>query len=384
MRLLFLCTLLLSFASCNQVGIGAASAVKNFFTSPIKAVEGVISNGDYAEKKEETLKNRKNSSEGEVEYCLDESGNPIDKNDISSITNLSKNIRTLACKCRPWGDCPTNICSCSIQCPTGFDIFKRPGDMTTKKLSTTENGLAFRNWNIPSQHEQTQGYCWGHARVTSQFNRLGFFKPEQRAPYNISASDPAEQDRAIDYYKRIIDQIVKNKPMDIPGFPDLKTMSEHPALQSYLADKVAKTWADHAMSWQGLKTGLSSGRKSNAEYKKIFNEVKERIDMNMQPTIVFTSRGASFQTHAVLVSHYEVLNNGELALCLRDNNYPESHAKNCEDYMTIHPTKGLVYPGASWGEIGDITIAHNDKADASAQADALRKKCLTEKDCPLK
>lgn len=384
MRALLFYVLLLSIASCNQTGLGVGSAVKNFFTSPIKAVEGIFSDGDYAEKKEETLKNRKNSSKTDVEYCLDETGTPVEKSDLSSIEKLSKDIRTLACKCRPWGDCPTNICSCSIQCPTGFDIFKRPGDMTTKKLSKPENGLAFRNWSIPSKHEQTQGYCWGHARVTSQFNRLGFFKPNAKPPYNINSTDPNEQDHAIDYYKKLIDQIVKNKPVDIPGFSNLKTMSEHPALQSYIADKVAQTWADHAMSWQGLKTGLSSGRKSNSDYKKVFNDIKERIDMNMQPTIVFTSRGEAFQTHAVLVSHYQVLSNGEMALCLRDNNNPETNAELCEDFMVISPTKGLVYPGGTWGEIGDITIAHNDKADASAQADALRKKCLTEKDCPLK
>ncbi len=384
MRAILFILLLLNFMSCNQTGLGAGSAIKNFFTSPIKAVEGLISNGDYAEKKEETIKNRKNANEENIEYCLDETGQPFEKDNLSSIDLLRKNIRTLACKCRPWGDCPTNICSCGIQCPSGFDIFRHPGDITPKKLSTPENGLAFRNSGVPSQHSQTQGYCWGHARVTSQFNRLGFFKPNQKAPYNIEASDPAEQDRAIDYYKRIIDQIDSNKPMDIPGFPNLKTMSEHPALQSYIADKVAKSWADQAMSWQGLKTGLSSGRKSNSDYQKVFRDVKERLDMNMQPTIVFTSRGSSFLTHAVLVSHYEVLQNGEIALCLRDNNNPETNAASCVDYTMISPTKGLVYSDPMFGEIGDITVAHNDKADASAQADALRKKCLTEKDCPLK
>lgn len=376
--------LLLNLISCNQVGIGAGSAIKNFFATPIKAVQGIVSDADYDEKKEETIKNRKQAAKTDIEYCLDEAGLPIEKNDLSSINKLSNNIRTLACKCRPWGDCPTNICSCGIQCPTGFDIFRHPGDMTTKKLSTPQNGLSFRNGRTPSKHSQTQGYCWGHARVTSQFNRLGFFKPNQKAPFNIQAQDPKEQDRAIDYYKKIIDQIDNNKPMDIPGFPDLQTMSKHPALQSYIADKVAKSWADQAMSWQGLSTGMGAAKKSNADYLKVFNEVKERIDMNMQPTIVFTSRGTTFDTHAVLVSHYEKGINGELILCLRDNNNPEIHASLCKDKMTIHPTKGLVYSDPAWGEIGDITVAHNDKPDATAQADALREKCLKEKDCPLK
>ena len=384
MRALLLIMLLFNLVSCNQVGLGVGSAVKNFFTTPIKAVEGLISGADYEDKKEETIKNKKNSSETVMEYCLDEAGQPVDKSELSSIDLLQKNIRTLACKCQPWGDCPTNICSCGIQCPTGFDIFKHPGDMTPKKLSTPENGLSFRNGYVPSKHSQTQGYCWGHARVTSQFNRLGFFKPGVKPPHNIWSRDSEEQDNAIEYYKKIIDQVSNNKAVDIPGFPDLKTMSEHPALQSYIADKVAQTWADHAMSWQGVKTAIGTGQKSNADYKKIFSEVKERLDMNMQPTIVFTARGSNFLTHAVLVSHYEVLNNGDIALCLRDNNNPERNAASCADRMTINPTQGLVYSDPMFGKIGDINIAHNDKSDASAQADALREKCLKEKDCPLK
>lgn len=384
MKFHVLMMLLLLLVSCNQNGLGAGGVVKNFFTAPIQGISSLFTNADYKEKREATLKKEGQEKEGELEYCIDQTGHPINEEALSSIDQLSKKVRKTACRCSPWGNCPISVCSCDTQCPKGFDIFRHPADVTPEKLSNEKNGLAFRNSSIPSKYEQTQGYCWGHARLTSQFNRLAFFKPEAKPPYNIDSDNYEEQQDAIEYYKTIIDKVDDNQAVNIPGFTDLQTLSDHPALQSYMADKVAKGWAKQAMSWQGLKTGLGGEKKSNQEYKKLFQEVKERIDMNMQPTIVFTGRGSKFYTHATLVSHYETMPDGQLKLCLRDNNNSELNASACADHMTIHPEKGLVYSDPMWGPIGSINVAHNENADSSAQAESLRKKCLSEKDCPLK
>jgi hypothetical protein len=142
---------------------------------------------------------------------------------------------------------------------------------------------------------------------------------------------------------------------------------------------MARGWADQAMSWQGLFTAADGRKQSNESYSKLFTDVKERIDLHMQPTIVFTSRGSPFTTHAVLVSHYETLPGGSLKLCLRDNNHSESRAATCRDNMMIDPGLGLVY--SAWGEIGSAKLAHNDNADAAAQAASLERKCSDEKGC---
>lgn len=382
MRLVFFLLFIPTLASCNQNMIGAESAVKNFFSSPINGVKSLFTDSSFDEKRRETIQHRKKKDNSkQVSYCIDTSGKPVDDSRLSSLEKLQQKIRTVACNCAPWGSCPTSVCSCAIQCPAGFDIFKHPSDMTTKKISQEKNGLAFRNRTIPSKYQQTQGYCWGHSRLTSQFNRLAFFKPQKKAPYSINAKNSSEQVKAINYYKKIIDKIDRNEAVDIPGFRDLKSFSEHPALQSYIADKVAKSWARHAMSWQGLSVATGSSKRTNAEYTQVFKDIKERLDMNMQPTIVFTKRGEKFYTHASLVSHYETLKNGQLKLCLRDNNNPEIYAEPCIDHMIIDPKKGLLYSDRRWGEIGDMTIVHNDKSDAVAQADSLREKCRNEKGC---
>lgn len=381
MKLLFLLVLLPTIASCNQVSLGAGSIVKNFLASPVTGVKSLFTDASYEKEREDTLNKRKEKKGKDLTYCIDQSGRPIDDTGLSDLDKLRNKIRTTACSCSPWGNCPISVCSCDIQCPKGFDIFLHPKGITPMKLSQEKNGLAFRNKRIPSRFKQTQGYCWGHARLTSQFNRLAFFKPNIKPPYNINSKSAQEQDKAVEYYKDLIDKIDDNEAVDIPGFSDLKTLSDHPAMQSYLADKVAKSWASQAMSFQGLSIATGSGKQSNAHYTKFFKDVKERIDMNMQPTVVFTNRGSSFETHAALVSHYETLSNGQIKLCLRDNNNPESNAATCKDNMTIDPKKGLVYSDRSWGEIGDISIAHNEKSDATAQADSLRKKCQSEKGC---
>ena len=375
--------LLLLLVSCNQNGLGVGGAVSNFFTAPFKGVSSIFTDNQYEEERQKTKEEqaKKENSQGDLQYCLDQSGQPIDADHLSEMDKLKQKIRTVACRCLPWGNCPTNVCSCSIQCPQGFDIFKHPAELTPKNLSDEKNGLAFRNSSIPSQYEQTQGYCWGHARTTSQFNRLAFFRPEQKPPFDINSTNSNEQDKAIDYYKELIDRVGRNEATNIPGFPDLKSLSEHPALQSYIADNVAKTWAKHAMSWQGLSLGLGSGQQSTEYYQKFFKDVKERIDMNMQPTVVFTGRGSSFYTHAALISHYETLPNGQIKICMRDNNVAESRARDCQDNMMIHPTKGLIYSNPMWGEIGTIKLAHNENSDATEQAASLRSKCKAERGC---
>ncbi len=381
MKFIFFIIPLFVLTACDQTGLGVTSAIKNVALSPITAVGNIFSDKEYKKNKEATKKQSEESEEeGLKQFCLDQNNKPLPMNEVDQLLGLKKNIRQSACQCVSWGNCPAEICSCNILCPEGFAIFKHPAEMTSKNLSQEKNGLAFRNDSIPSKHQQTQGYCWGHARMTSQFNRLAFFKPKNKPPFNLNSSNLNEQNKAIEFYKELIDKVSNNEAVDIPGFPDLMSLSEHPAFQSYIGDKVAKSWADNAMSWQALSSGLGSAKLSNEKYRRAFSDIRERIDMNMQPTIVFTSRDSKFFTHAVLVSHYEKLQDGSVKLCLRDNNNSELNASDCTDSMTIDPEKGLIY--SDWGEIGSISVAHNENPDANAQASSLKEKCKKEIKCP--
>lgn len=389
-RLLWILALLMLASACNQNGLGVWNATKNFFATPINAVKSFFTDASYEYKKSRTGYN--SASAEDIRYCAGSDGSPIMGEKLSELEKLSDEVMATTCQCRPWGDCPTNVCPCERQCPNDFKIFERPEHQPIQNLTTIENGLAFRNGSTPGDYEETQGYCWGHANLNSQFNRLAFFNPEQKPPYDIQSSDPAEQQRAVEFYKKVIDQINNNEVAEIPGFKNLHQFSSHPALQSYIGDKVAKTWANKAMSWQGLGVALSSKEQLTHRYELMFEDIKSRIDMNLQPTIVFTSRGSPFFTHATLVSHYEILPNGSTRLCIRDNNYPDDWARKCNNPMEIVPGRGLVYNGAiktdgtmiGGMEIGGISLAHNENADTLAQAESLKQKCLNDRDCDHK
>jgi hypothetical protein len=378
----FLLVLLVFFAQgCDQTGLAVKSAVTNFFTTPVDAVSDIFSDQAYRRRAEATTaQSAAPPASAEVRYCIQADGTPVPRTDLEALASLGAGVRNSVCQCEAWGTCPREVCPCATLCPAGFHIFRHPAGITPRTLSQEANGLAFRNESV-GQHEMTAGYCWGHARLTSQFNRLAFFKPEQRPPYDLSSTNADEQLQATRYYRDLIDRITRNQAVDIPGFANLNELSDHPALQSYLGDKMARSWADQAMSWQGLFTAADGSQQSNASYERLFAQVKERIDMHMQPTIVFTDRDSPFNTHAVLVSHYETLPDGRLKLCIRDNNHPEANAASCRDAMTIHPSRGLEYSAPGWGPVGEAKIAHNENADAAAQAASLERKCQREKDC---
>jgi len=375
-RFIGLIALLFLVTACNQNGLGAWHATKNFFATPVNAVKSLFTNESYQNKKSRTGYNT--DLPEEISYCAGSDGAPITGAALNELEKLSDQVLAVSCKCRPWGNCPTEVCPCERQCPNDFKIFERSEHQPIQNLTRIENGLAFRNVTTPSNYELTQGYCWGHANINSQFNRLAFFQPAKTPPHNIQSNDPVEQQKAIDYYKSLVDRINNNEVVEIPGFNNLFQFSSHPALQSYIGDKVAKTWASKAMSWQGLGTALSTKQQHQHTYELLFEDVKSRIDMNLQPTIVFTASSSAFYTHATLVSHYETKSDGKIKICLRENNYSENDNRQCKHSMHIDPVKGLMYGSM---EVGGAVIAHNENADTLAQAESLKQKCLNDRDC---
>lgn len=378
--LIFLLPLFLM--SCNQNMLGAGLAVKNFFTTPLSKVKNSITKSAYEEEKEKTEKANKNKDGKEIRYCVDDKGRSISSETRSDFEEILKHTTELVCECDSWGSCSKDLCSCENLCPDNFNIFKRPPYEDTEEMTTPQHSLAFRNLDTPSTIDSTQGYCWGHARVNSQFNRLAFFEPGKSAPHDLASPNEEEQRKAIEYYKELIDKVTSNKAVTIPGFQSLNEFSDHPALQSYLGDKVAKTWASHAMSWQGLSVGLSTEKKSKSYYQNTLSEIKEKMELGVQPTILYTVQGEKFATHALLASHLAKDDNGKEKLCLRDSNKNEALNGGCLNYLTLNDKGELTYTRSTYTEVlGDIQMAHNEESDMVAQAQALKERCRKDKDC---
>ncbi len=367
--------LLLLFTSCNQDMLGAGYAVKNLVSKPFQAVGNYLSDSAYEDLEEKASKapiptecwvKRKSVLPG-----------------MEGIQNITDAIRENVCSCVPWGSCSVDECPCSRMCPEGFEIFKRPDLKKMSDLTTRDNSLSFRNGGGGGDIEATQGFCWGHASVTSKFNRLAFFDENAKPKYSLNSKDRSEQSKALSYYKELIDNIVDNKPTKFPGIKNLRELSGVPGLESYIADKVAHSWANRAMSTQGLSVGLATGAMKREESEKFFKVIKEKIDNNQQPQIVFTKKNKMMETHAVLVSDYIIDKNGKTILCIRDNNRYRSRIdrtkESCSDRMVINSDGGVYYSG--WRDLGGVELAFNDNPDTLTQIENLKDHCDKEKGC---
>ena len=387
LKLIFLCAFI-GFSSCNQTQLGALTAAKNFVMLPYTGIKNHFSNKAY--ERVLNLGTQSDMPASPKVTCGNDPESALPAISLSGIDDLSDASRDLACTCKAWGSCVKELCSCENLCPESFEIFNRePIQTGLQDLTDFKNSLNFRNSGamMISSINGTQGYCWGHASVTSKFNRLAFFDPSDDSLRKQLESPPDSLQRkyAIQEYKKIIDNIVDNKVQSIPGFTNLHKLSSHPDLQTYIADKVAKSWANRAMSLQGMFTSLEDKPMKREESEKLFADIENKLNHYQQPQIVFTDQGEKFKTHAVLVSHIEI-EDGEKRICIRDNNESEFYNKHCHNYMVINETGGVVYndgQNGHWGELGSVKLAHNDNADAMEQYDSLRKHCSESKNCPL-
>ncbi|CAN0283456.1 unnamed protein product, partial [Chrysoparadoxa australica] len=195
------------------------------------------------------------------------------------------------CKCVAWGNCSKDICGCQYLCPNNFDIFRRkPMQGHTQSLSTKENSLAFRNEAsaFADTNEMTNGYCWGHASMTSKFNRLADWDLQNTGMLRaLRSSNRRSRAIAISFYRDLIKDISNNKVRTIPGFRNLFEFSSNPTIQRLIASQVADEWGENAMTWSGLFTSLGSGKMSASRSNTVLSRILGKIAINQQPQIVF-------------------------------------------------------------------------------------------------
>lgn len=380
--LIFCLLSLVLLNSCQQWQLGGLTAAKNLITSPYRGIRDAFANRSYNKLVERTENSEQAEGDIQTVTCPNGEVKILDSKYEYLVEDLRDSVRSSVCACKAWGSCTKDICSCDMLCPKTLEILNRVQPIS--KLSSEENSLAFRNpgvfSNVADNHTSSQGHCWGHASITSKFNRLAFFDESKEPPYSLSSDDPVEQEQAIDFYKDKIDDIVDNKATDFPGFRNLRDLSDHPALQGYLGDKVATTWANNAMTFQGLFTSLKDSPRSREHNENFMRDVKRKIDNHEQPQIVFTGKGSKFATHAVLVSHYEVVD-GKTILCIRDNNSDPVKNESCGNKIYLKEDGSVYYEAFGWGDIGDIKIGHNDNRETLSQVNSLHKRCSSEKGC---
>lgn len=365
------------FAGCeNQPAMLVGGMFKSMFN-----VSDWFSSAD---KEYEELKNSKRYQEDVLAYCRDKSNDKY-----TSIQQIKDSL----CKCMPWGSCDKGSCSCDVLCPTDFKIFNRTAAVTDQNV--LENSMAFTNGSqkFYDSIQGYQGFCWGHASLTSKFNRLAVFDASKEIPYK---GDVNQVDR-IRYFESLIDQVSNNEPVDIPGFKNLNDFSKHPEIQPLLMKKVGSLWSKHASSFQGTKSVFDNSGLNKSESDKLISDIETRLANNQQPSLLFNQASQFGSAHVVLVQKiYTDPSDSQKYICIRDNNFSPVNHTDCGNRIKVKSdgslsacrygydiaTRSSKYICES--EIGNASVVHNENRDSVDQVKNLHKKCAADKDCPSK
>ncbi len=369
--------LLVVFSACeNQPGMLVGGMFKSMFN-----VSDWFSSAD---KEYESLKNSKRYQEDVLAFCRDKNNEKF-----SSIEKIKDSL----CQCKPWGSCDKGSCSCDILCPTDFTIFNRTTPINDNNI--IENSMSFTNGSqkFYDNVQGYQGFCWGHASLTSKFNRLAIFDSSKETPFKGLGNESTRTK----YYERLIDQISNNEPVDIPGFKSLYEFSSHPEIQPLLMKKIGEEWSKNASSFQGVKSVMDNSGLTKSDSDKLVADIETRLANNQQPSLLFNKTSQFGSAHVVLVQKiYTDPKDSQQYICIRDNNFsPSTHAE-CGNRIKIRADGSLA--GCYYGydktaksnryicdeEIGNASIAHNENRDTVDQTKNLHTKCASDKDCPSK
>ncbi len=429
----FFLLLTLILISC-QTWVATKNMATNIITAPISWVKSgynAITGNTYKSYVKETDEKSEGSSEIKLKSdCLYKVGDKVLTEDaFNGLSDDLKKVAEVVCSCKAWGDCPAGeACSCDTLCPDDLSIFDHPDNKSFD--SSDDNCLAFRNnpyEDAYSDNPMTAGYCWGHASMTSKFNRLGFFRPNQEVPCVSDKTCEEGDERWLSYYEKIIYDIKHNIPREIPAFPNLKDFSSsYPSLELALGNAVANEWGEKSMTRQGVGQVLRGGKPmSSKKVDKLFERVQtnERFKLNTQ--LLFSPKNKGMSAHVVLATK-AYIENGIRIICIRDSNTSASmsvdrHDGKCapNNQMRIGTDDVVTYPPAiamsrehkdvskeefdklrsegkngyrtSEGykietdpgspEVGQVKVAHNDANDSVKQLHTLRYFCREKRKC---
>lgn len=363
-------------SSCNQNYLGVGHALKNAASIPLEGLRNAhqyLTGQNHSSLSERTIRAHEISL---PEENLCRSPGPDD------LTLLFTGVREQLCTCREWGTCPAPTCPCDTLCPNHYGIFKRPG-LEPEHFSKTQNNLAFENSRSVyegSRFPLTGGYCWGHTVINQQLYRLGFFNPEEAAPFEEGTIEWVE------YYRGIIDDIRENKPREIPGFQNIQELTDHPSIQEHLVNNVIPhAWASSAMSYAGLRTMTAFHRSQTQETsRKLVDDIRRHLEVyNTNPKLLFKQKDQNSRIHLVAVASIRE-EEDRVILCMNDSSMPAIFNDSCVSNAVIQSDGKMVYSPWYGAEIVSVSIPSHEEAEMVQQQQNLYQYCReNQENCSL-
>jgi hypothetical protein len=162
----------------DQVSLTIESLFENLLTLPVEILEDLAGNMNFYYYMDQYNQEKAEKGRRSQNSCV-----PLDGVLPRGVKYYTNSLQEKVCTCKAWGECPPmETCPCEKLCPMDFSLFDRE-DNKSLDLSP-QNALPFRNSSVAkvsgkqvfSKYPMTQGYCWGHANVSSKFNRLASFR----------------------------------------------------------------------------------------------------------------------------------------------------------------------------------------------------------------
>ncbi len=168
-----------------------------------------------------------------------------------------------------------------------------------------EGAHDYFDWEFVST---SYGYCHGMTIVTRNFLYFAKFNPDKKAPYDYNKN----LEEWLAYYEDLIDQVMKNKVTEIPGFHNLSEFSESKIL-NYLQRHVADQWGINTAKISMYLNVYDHNFKSIENGESLFklkNKLNFYLSQGYYPRLVIAKDGFADVTdpHVVMITKIESVN----------------------------------------------------------------------------
>jgi hypothetical protein len=247
-----------------------------------------------------------------------------------------------------------------------FDVFKSRVPRHTPNLDFS---LAFENHNMGFENAEKKndqyGFCLGVTTQLRKMNLLAFYDPENK--YGASVPDKKDHGAWLSFYKSLIDKVMSNKPVIIPGFSGLNEFSGTPGIKEYMVLHVLNQWATknatlysgfHQMLW-GVKR-----KYSKAEAETLYHDVKARIDRHYPPRLFLSKK--NYDKPLFGAQYIHIMQAFEISKKKEDGSYKIGvwHINNKWDKATYHievRADGTAW--MEWRDLGELDLVPGDDAE---------------------
>lgn len=259
-----------------------------------------------------------------------------------------------------------------------FDVLKSRVPRHTPNLDFS---LAFENHNMGFEDAKKKndqyGYCIGVTTELRKMNLLAFYDPENK--YGASVPDKKDHTAWLNYYKKLVDKVMSNRPVIIPGFANLNEFSGTPGIKEHMVRHVANQWATkNATLYSGLHQMLWGVKRkySKKEADKLYYKIRERLDRHYPPNLFLSKK--NYDKPLLGGQYIHIMQAFDLTERKDDGSYKIGvwHINNKWDKATYYidvRADGTAW--MEWRDLGELDIVPGDDAEIAEMIHRLAPFC---------